>query len=135
MNTPTYLVTGATRGIGLAIAKILVSSGNAVVITGTNSETTELIAKEISVEDKGNCLGLKYQQGELGAASELIRNIKELKGSLDGVVVNAGLHSSSPLGMIKLSQMQELFNVNVLGAFDPTECQIVAEIFKSRHRS
>jgi len=118
VNTPTYLVTGATRGIGLAIAKVLVSSGNAVVITGTSNESAELIAKEISVECAGNCLGLKYQQGELGAATELIKNIKELTGSLDGVVVNAGIHSSSPLGMIKLSQMQDVFSVNVLGAID-----------------
>ena len=111
-------MTGATRGIGLAIAKVLVSSGNAVVITGTSNESAELIAKEISVECAGNCLGLKYQQGELGAATELIKNIKELTGSLDGVVVNAGIHSSSPIGMIKLSQMQDVFSVNVLGAID-----------------
>ena len=118
MNDSVVLITGGTRGIGFAIAENLVSTGCTVVITGTDSRDAEMVANDISLRLKGNCRGLGYMQGKDGAASELIRQVKDLHGSLDGLVANAGVHSATPVGMFTINDIRTTFDVNVLGVMD-----------------
>ena len=118
MNDSVVLITGGTRGIGYAIAENLVSAGSTVVITGTDSRDAEMVANDISLRLKGNCRGLGYMQGKDGAASELIRQVKDLHGSLDGLVANAGVHSATPVGMFTINDIRTTFDVNVLGVMD-----------------
>jgi len=73
------LVTGASRGIGYAIAKKLAQNGDKVVITGRNRETLELVSQELgkkpvkieyanSFEDEDGirCIIFKYKKNILG---------------------------------------------------------------------
>lgn len=118
VTNSVVLVTGGTRGIGLSIAKFLVSAGNTVVITGTKTEETLQAASLISNENEGTCHGIQYEQGEPDAARKLIESVKEIAGSLDGLVANAGVHSAAPIGMISTQDIQNLFKTNVIGAIE-----------------
>ena len=118
------LVTGGTRGIGFAVAQNLVTAGNTVVITGTELETAQLAANAISHSSEGICVGLEYRQGNKGAASELIKQVKDLQGSLDGLVANAGVHSASPIGMFTINDAKTIFEVNVLGTMDLVQMSV-----------
>ncbi len=124
MKDSVVLVTGGTRGIGYAIAEELVSTGNTVVITGTDVNAAQIAAAAISLKYKGSCTGLGYIQGEDGAASELIRQVKELHGSLDGLVANAGVHSAIPIGMFTINDIRATFDVNVLGVMDLVQMSV-----------
>ena len=81
------LVTGASRGIGYAIAKELVSAGAAVTIVGRNTETIEKAARELGE----NVQYLTWDVAELERADELIASAAERMGGLDILVNNAGI--------------------------------------------
>jgi 3-oxoacyl-[acyl-carrier protein] reductase len=78
------LVTGASRGLGRAIAGSLRSEGAAVAICARNAERIEAAAKEIGA------VGIVGDLSVSGAADEILRHAKELLGGIDILVVNTG---------------------------------------------
>lgn len=79
------LVTGASRGIGFAIAKKLTENGYDVVITGRKKETLEKAAKEIGAT------ALVWDSAKYELCGEMVNKAVEILGGLDTVVNNAGL--------------------------------------------
>lgn len=81
------LVTGASRGIGYAIAKKLSQNGYAVVITGHNIETLECVSHEFG----GNVFPMVWDAAEFNKADEKIKEAAAILGGLDIVINNAGI--------------------------------------------
>ena len=81
------LVTGASRGIGYAIAKKLAQNGDKIVITGRKKETLERVAKEIGQ----NVFPMVWDAAEFDKADEKVREAAGQLGGLDIVVNNAGI--------------------------------------------
>ncbi len=81
------IVTGASRGIGFAIAKELAQNGCSVVITGRNIETLNAASKEIG----GKVYPLVWDASQIELAEEKLRKAAEILGGLDIVVNNAGI--------------------------------------------
>ena len=81
------IVTGASRGIGFAIAKELVDAGCSVVITGRNMETLKAAAEKIGK----NTIPMVWDASDIALAETKIREAAELLGGLDIVVNNAGI--------------------------------------------
>lgn len=81
------VVTGASRGIGLAIAKELSEKGCSVVISGRNKKTLQQALKQL----KGNVYPLVWDVSQIDSANEKINEAAELMGGLDIVVNNAGI--------------------------------------------
>lgn len=81
------VVTGASRGIGLAIAKELSEKGCSVVISGRNMKTLQQALKQL----KGNVYPLVWDVSQIDSANEKINEAAELMGGLDIVVNNAGI--------------------------------------------
>lgn len=81
------IVTGASRGIGFAIARELADLGCSVVITGRNKETLKAAADKIG----GNVITLVWDASDITLAEVKIREAAELLGGLDIVVNNAGI--------------------------------------------
>jgi len=81
------LVTGASRGIGAAIAAELVKNGCTVVITGRNKETLEAAARGMN----GNVIPMVWDASRIEQADLKVREAAELMGGLDIVVNNAGI--------------------------------------------
>ena len=81
------IVTGASRGIGFAIAKELAKNGCNVVITGRNIKTLQEAAEKI----EGNIIPMVWDASQVEIADSKISEAASLMGGLDIVVNNAGI--------------------------------------------
>ena len=81
------IVTGASRGIGFAIAKELAKNGCSVVITGRNIETLQQATEKM----EGNVIPMVWDASQIELTDSKIKEAAELMGGLDIVVNNAGI--------------------------------------------
>ncbi|SFW51107.1 SDR family NAD(P)-dependent oxidoreductase [Amycolatopsis australiensis] len=104
------LVTGGTRGIGLATVRALVAAGATVVLTGRD----ESRAKEAAAS-AGAAAGLALDVTDAKAVSSLVRSVAKEHGKLDIVVANAGIMEDALLGMIREEAVDATLSTNVAG--------------------
>jgi 3-oxoacyl-[acyl-carrier protein] reductase len=108
-------VTGSTRGIGNAIARVLAAQGAAVVVNGKASEAAvAALADELSAEHGTKCIGIFADQRDPTAISGAYRQIFATYGRLDVLVNNAGILDDALLGMIQEQSILETFETNTL---------------------
>ena len=113
------LVTGASRGIGYAIAKKLSQNGCAVVITGRNIKTLECVAHELGK----NVLPMAWDASEFSKADERINKAADMLDGLDIVVNNAGIFAQrsewdkNDLLKTTAKEWQDVINVNASAVF------------------
>lgn len=109
------LVTGASKGIGAAIAKRLASAGAAVFVNySTGKAGAEEVVSEIS-QKGGTATAI---QGDFSNHEDIRRvfDTIQISGSkLDILVNNAGVYSFGPVEAVTAEEFHRLFNVNVLG--------------------
>ncbi|MFD8500017.1 SDR family NAD(P)-dependent oxidoreductase [Amycolatopsis sp. NPDC059657] len=104
------LVTGGTRGIGLATARALAEAGATVVLTGRD----EAKAKEAAAS-AGAAAGLALDVTDAKAVAALVRGVAKEHGKLDIVVANAGIMEDALLGMIREELVDTTLSTNVAG--------------------
>jgi NAD(P)-dependent dehydrogenase (short-subunit alcohol dehydrogenase family) len=106
------LVTGASRGIGRAVALHLAQAGADILLHyHTNTSAAESIAQEIGGSPR-------LLQADLRSPKEievLVRSLGETK--LDILVNNAGLWGPTPLGSTRLETLETMLDINVKGVF------------------
>jgi NAD(P)-dependent dehydrogenase (short-subunit alcohol dehydrogenase family) len=132
-DNPVALVTGASKGIGLQIAKDLAVHGFTVIVGARHLERGEAAAK--SVEGDARAVELDVtDQASIAAAAERIR--QEL-GRLDVLVNNAGIsHAELPgrsfeevvaagrLSVASLDEVRTVFETNVFGVIAVTQAML-----------
>src|SRR5207248_254832 len=115
------VVTGASKGIGAAIAVQLAQAGAAVVVNYSSSkEGAERVVGEI----KGNGGRAVAVQGDLSKEGDVRRLFAETKkafGRLDVLVNNAGVYEFAPLEAITAEHFHKQFDLNVLGLLLTTQ--------------
>jgi short-subunit dehydrogenase len=99
----TVLLTGATGGLGHAIARALSAKGAQLILTGRRTDVLEPLASE---------LGARALAVDLSEASEVNRLLSEA-GELDILVANAALPASGPLDSFTLDQIDRALDVNL----------------------
>ncbi len=111
------LVTGAGRGIGLAIAEGFASRGADVVITGRKSDSLEHAA--VSIQSTGRTiLPMVCHQGDPEAIDKLFQLLDKQGFRPDIAVINAATNPSyGPLLETDLTAWQKILNVNLTGAW------------------
>jgi 3-oxoacyl-[acyl-carrier protein] reductase len=105
------LVTGGTRGIGLATVRALAGAGATVVLTGRD----EARAKDAAASVSGAVSGLALDVTDAKAVAALVRGVAKEHGRLDIVVANAGIMEDALLGMIREELVDTTLATNVAG--------------------
>jgi 3-oxoacyl-[acyl-carrier protein] reductase len=104
------IVTGASKGLGLAICKRLLES-NYKVVGIARSKTDEFQALEN--ENKENLVYVQYDFNNTKDIHELVKSITKEYGNIYGLINNAALGHDGVLGTMHESQISELIRVNV----------------------
>ncbi len=107
-----YVVTGATRGLGNAVARELVADGAKVVVTGRDEKTAEEAAAALGP----HAVGVGADNADPEAAGRLVATARERFGRFDGVLISVG---GPPPGFVADNtdeQWQAAFESVFLGA-------------------
>mgnify|MGYP003576062914 CR=1 FL=1 len=121
------LVTGASGGIGGAVAKALAETGAKVALSGTRVEALEAAQKDIP-----NSVILPCNLSDPQATSELVGKAEEALGGLDILVSNAGLTRDGLLMRMKDEDWEQVLAVN-LGAYFRLSRAAMRGMMRRRH--
>lgn len=114
------LVTGASGGIGSAIAKALASQGAEVALSGTRVGALEDVAKEII----GKNHILPCNLSDLDAVERLVPQAEEAMGGIDILVNNAGMTRDNIFMRMKDEEWDDVLKVNLTAPFHLTRAAI-----------
>ena len=121
------LVTGASGGIGGAVAKALAEAGAKVALSGTRVEALEAAQKDIP-----NSVILPCNLSDPQATSEVVGKAEEAHGGLDILVPNAGLTRDGLLMRMKDEDWEQVLAVN-LGAYFRLSRAAMRGMMRRRH--
>jgi len=109
------VVTGASKGIGAAIAKHFASEGASVIVNYASSkEGADRVVNEIK-KSGGKAIAIKADMSKKAEIENLFSEAKKTFGKIDILVNNAGVYEFSPLENISEEHFNKMFNLNVLG--------------------
>ncbi len=110
------LVTGASRGIGQAIALTLGNAGATVIGTATSENGAEAISKQFT-EHKITGQGMILNVTDDNNIAELMKNINEQYGAVDILINNAGITRDNILMRMKQEEWDEIIDTNLASVF------------------
>lgn len=122
MNLPTAsrvaLVTGASRGIGAAIARRLAADGFAVAINyASNAAEAEALAAALT-RDGARALAVQADVSRADQVAALFAAVAAGLGPVDVLVNNAGILKAAPLAQTSDAQYAQYFAINTQGVFN-----------------
>jgi 3-oxoacyl-[acyl-carrier protein] reductase len=111
------IVTGASRGIGEAIAKQLSSCGAKIILIARNSD--QLVAvKETIISNGGIAESMAGDVSNLNSISEIVTNTIDKWGRIDILVNNAGIAHDNIIMRMKEDDWDSVMNINLKGCFN-----------------
>ncbi|MBU2044630.1 MAG: 3-oxoacyl-[acyl-carrier-protein] reductase [Candidatus Omnitrophica bacterium] len=128
LNNKTAIISGASRGIGRAIALKLAKDGANISFNYLKSEAA---AKELESELKSRGVKAKAYQVDIkdfAAVNQWVNDTKEYFGQLDIVVNNAGIIVDKALGLMEQADWQSVIDTNLGGLFNLTRAVIITFI-------
>jgi 3-oxoacyl-[acyl-carrier protein] reductase len=115
------VVTGASKGIGAAIAEAMAAEGAAVIVNYASSKAgAEAVVKRI-VQKDGKAVAVQADLSKHDDIQRLFAETKKTFGKLDILVNNAGIYEFLPLESITVEHFHKQFNLNVLGLLLATQ--------------
>ena len=114
MSGRVVVVTGGTRGIGLALAEGYVAAGARVVVASRKAEACEKAAAPLRSLG-GEALGVPTHLGSLDDLDALVERTLDAFGGIDVVVNNAANALAQPLGEFTVEAWSKSFDVNLRG--------------------
>ncbi|RIJ67128.1 3-oxoacyl-[acyl-carrier-protein] reductase [uncultured Rummeliibacillus sp.] len=118
------IVTGASRGIGAEIAKVLAKNGATVVATYSSSEVEmQKIIQEIE-EQGGQAIAVKANVSELEDSRRLIDEVLKQFTKVDILINNAGITKDRSFRKMSKDEWDQVINVNLNGIFHTTSAVI-----------
>jgi 3-oxoacyl-[acyl-carrier protein] reductase len=115
------VVTGASKGIGAAIAKALAAEGASVVVNYASSKSGADAVVGIIEQAGGKAVAVQGDVSRPAEAKAIIDTAIEAFGRLDVLVNNSGVYEFSPLADITAAQFHKMFDINVLGLLLTTQ--------------
>jgi len=118
-GAPVAVITGAARGIGLAIAERFLAEGYRVALLDIDRKT--LRATEKRLHDPARVLALVCDVSDETQVKPAIRQVARTFGRIDALVNNAGIAAFKPVLETRLAEWQRVLAVNLGGAFICTQ--------------
>jgi NAD(P)-dependent dehydrogenase (short-subunit alcohol dehydrogenase family) len=109
----TVVVTGGSSGLGLAAAQFLVDNGARVLVTGRHEDTLADAARRLGPTG----IAVRSDTGSLPDIDALAERVATEFGSVDALVVNAGIGSFDPFDAVTEQTFDEVFAINTKGPF------------------
>jgi 3-oxoacyl-[acyl-carrier protein] reductase len=118
------VVTGASKGIGAAIAKSLAAAGASVVVNYASSKAGALTVVDAITAAGGQAIAVGGNVSKAAEAQGIIEAAITNYGRLDILVNNSGVYEFSPIEDFTEEQFHKIFNVNVLGLLLTTQAAV-----------
>ncbi|CAN7232317.1 glucose 1-dehydrogenase [Trinickia sp. LjRoot230] len=118
------VVTGASKGIGAAIAKALAAEGAAVVVNYASSKAGADAVVDAIVSAGGKAVAVGGDVSKASEAQGIVSAAVEHFGRLDILVNNSGVYQFAPIEEVTEEQFHTQFNVNVLGLLLVTQAAV-----------
>jgi 3-oxoacyl-[acyl-carrier protein] reductase len=115
------VVTGASKGIGAAIARELAAEGASVVVNYSSSKSGAAGVVSEIVAQGGRAVAIQADVARKADIDRLFTGTKTAFGRLDILVNNAGIYEFAPLEQITEEHFHKQFNLNVLGLILTTQ--------------
>nr|WP_297349316.1 3-oxoacyl-ACP reductase FabG [uncultured Glaciecola sp.] len=128
LNGKIALVTGASRGIGKAIAEHLVSMGATVIGTATSDNGATAISEYLSANGTGMVLNVT----DNASMTDLLSKINEEFGAIDILVNNAGITRDNLLMRMKDAEWDDIIQTNLTSVFKLSKA-VLRGMMKKRH--
>lgn len=118
-------ITGASKGIGLGIAKTLLENGMRVAITSRDLAAAKEAAASLS-NDASKVLALQSDVSSMQSEKDAVQAVTEHFGQLDVLVANAGVGHFSPIETLTEEDWKETIDTNLTGVFNSVKASIDA---------
>ncbi|GMB08493.1 3-oxoacyl-[acyl-carrier-protein] reductase [Thermolongibacillus altinsuensis] len=132
MEGKVAIVTGASRGIGRAIALELARRGAKVAVNyaGSEAKANEVVAEII--ENGGEAFAIQADVSKSDAVENMVKEVLERYGRIDILVNNAGITRDNLLMRMKEEEWDEVLNINLKGVFNCTKA-VARPMMKQRY--
>lgn len=107
------VITGGSSGLGLAAARYLIQHGARVMVTGRNQDTLDDAARQLG--DRG--IAVQSDASSLAAIDALADRARRDFGTVDALIVNAGIGSFDPFFTVTEQTFDDVFAINTKGPF------------------
>jgi len=125
------VVTGGTRGIGLAIVKAFLEEGAKVALFGSRQETVDKALAELKAENaEAPVMGLAPDLSDYNAVESAMQAVKAEFGRIDVLANNAGVSAREPIYNYEPAAFDKVINLNVNSVFYCTKA--VAPMMKEQ---
>ncbi len=124
LHSQVALVTGSTRGIGLAIARALAAEGCNLILTGRDEQALRRVSRELA-SGQIKILGHPGDVRDPQSIDDLFRSIRRQFKRLDILVNNAGIaHSNLTIDKLPLPLWKDVIETNLTGMFLVTQAAL-----------
>jgi 3-oxoacyl-[acyl-carrier protein] reductase len=111
------IVTGSTKGIGLAVAEHLAAAGASVVVSARTAADVDAVARRLAEGAAGEILGTVCDVSDPEACAHLVASTVARLGRLDILVNNAGIGIIKPITELTVDEWRRQIDVNLGGVF------------------
>ena len=117
----TAIVTGASSGIGMAVARLLFSEGCSVAVVGRNGDRLKSAVKGIASD---RYLIVECDVRDDVAVGTMVASVEQAWGHVDILINSAGLFQTAPLSETTNALWDDMWQTNVNGTFYPTRAVV-----------